>query len=51
MAYEQRDCWECDRGRVLRSAHPMGRPTWGHRGGTSKTLVFVYPKPERRRAS
>jgi hypothetical protein len=54
MAREERDCWWCDRSRVLRFAHPMERPAWttcGHCGGTGKTLMFVYPKPRRRRAS
>jgi hypothetical protein len=54
MAREERDCWRCDRSRVLRFAHPMERPAWttcGDCGGTGKTLMFVYPKPRRRRAS
>lgn len=50
MAYEKRDCWRCDRGRMLRSSHPMERPTWtvcGHCGGTGYVRVYLYPRRKR----
>lgn len=51
MAHEERDCWRCDRGKVLRSSHPMERPTWtkcGHCNGSGTVSVYVYPKRQRR---
>jgi hypothetical protein len=45
--YEERPCWRCDRGHVLRADHPLARPVWTRCrscSGSGRVKVYVYPR-------